>query len=229
MMRGCVVWLATCALAAGCDYFLRIDHIGPLDGGVSPADSSVPSDGRVACTAAILHDPFDGPAFCAPWGTSYADLGATIKEDGTLVLTPNTQVDSIAGCLTSGSSQMFGTGVTARVIDIARDSGAYTVLLIHGPEVQIKATGNGVVRFETSAGMVLGSPFTFTSPQLWRIRPTATSIVGEVSSDGKQWTMIGLSPQTPPPTIGIEIAAGTTSVSVSGAGIFDELAICAID
>ena len=150
MMRGRGVWLAcvASALATGCDYLLRIDHIGPLDGGDLPSDDGGgPTDSMPVCAVPVLRDTFDGPDPCEPWGTSYMDLGATIKESGTLVLTPSTQVDSIAGCVTAGSSQTFGTGLKARMIDIARGSGAYTVLQIHGPEVQIKATGNGVVRF----------------------------------------------------------------------------------
>lgn len=235
MIGGRAVLCAGCVaatLAAGCDYILRIDHIDPPGDGGSDAprpteDSSVSSDAKTLCAVPLLRDTFDGPVICAPWGTSYADLGATVAEQGTLVLTPAGQIGSIAGCLTPGSSQPFGSGVTAIVTELVRGTNAYTVLQIHGPEVQIKGTGTGTLLFETSGGQALGATVLYDpAMKWWRIRPEGNAIVGEYSTDGALWTRLGSSPQVPPSTVGIEIAGGTDSTFVMGAGVFDELVIC---
>jgi hypothetical protein len=144
---------------------------------------------------------------------------------GALVITPAAQAGSIGGCVRPNNLP-FGSGVIAVVDEVLSGTDTYTVLQVHGPELQIKATGDGFVRFQTSASQDIGvGPY---SPDMkyWRIRPATATIVGEYSSDGTNWLLLGIAQVTPPASIGIEISAGTNGVSVMGTGTFDQLVIC---
>jgi hypothetical protein len=215
-----------CALAAGCDYLFNIDHIGPSDGAMQPTDIAGDAPGP-SCGTPILWDRFDGPNICAPWGEMYLDLEARMVEDGQLVITPGRQASSIGGCVAL-AQHPFGSGVAVRVTEVVQGESTYTVLGIHGPNVQIKASGDGMLRFQTFSSVDLGTPIPYQPNMFWwRIRPEGLmAIVGEYSSDGASWTTLGTLTMPPPTMITPEISAGTNTTQVSGNGAFDQLLIC---
>ncbi len=215
-----------CALAAGCDYLFNIDHIDPVDGATQPVDvaADVPTP---PCASPALVDNFDSGTICAPWGEKYMDLEAQMVQNGQLIITPGKQANSIGGCVAL-AQHPFGTGVAVRVTEILRGESTYTVLGIHGPNVQIKASGDGMLRFQTFSSVELGTPIPYQPDMFWwRIRPEGLmAIVGEYSTDGASWTMLGRLTMPPPAMITPEISAGTNTTQVTGSGVFDRLQIC---
>ena len=151
-------WLMLlCTLAAGCDYLFNIDHIASSDATAAPPVDLAGDAPGPSCGTPILSDKFDGPTICAPWGEVYMDLEARMVEEGQLVITPGPVVNSVGGCVAL-AQHAFGTGVAARVTEVLRGSDAYTVLHVHGPNVMIKATGDGLLHFQTSSSVDLGAP-----------------------------------------------------------------------
>ena len=92
-------------------------------------------DGQgVTCTAPVINTALDGAVPCATWGMAYNDLGAGISSGPNgLVIVPQNQVNSVAGCY-SLNSQPFGVaGVTMRVTDVLRGTTVYTTLQLAVP------------------------------------------------------------------------------------------------
>jgi hypothetical protein len=229
MRRGRVprVCVLVCAFASGCDALWNLDHLDSSDARTLDGVETVADVALGRCANPILHDTFDGPEPCMSWASSYADLGATIKATGQLEITPAAQINSIAGCV-SNNNYAFGTGISAVVTSVVTGPSTYTVLQIHGPELQIKMAGSGTLRFQTSASQDIGAPIAYNpAMKWWRIRPTGTSsITGEYSVDGETYLPLGTAAVAMPATVGIELSAGTNSTTVIGKAAFDELQIC---
>jgi len=228
---GCCVMLTS---AAGCDYLFQLDHI---DRGRDAASTDATKDGAGDAVDAVgwggpcetmtptFRDTFDGPLVCSQWDSKYDDTGTTVVEDGMLKITAN--ANSVAGCK-KNTSLPFGKGVTAVVPEVVRGAGAYTVLQIHDANLQILASGeDNKLRFQTSASADIGTPVTYAATmKWWRIRPGASAIVGEYSTDGTNWIMLGSQITTVPTLIGIEITVGAGNSPSMGTGTFDELTLC---
>ncbi|HEX5060697.1 MAG TPA: hypothetical protein VFV99_15115 [Kofleriaceae bacterium] len=221
---------AACALAAtGCDFVFRIDHIPEqrIDADVRPEDGAG-VDADQLCASPVINTALDGTVPCAPWGMKYEDFGATVTSGSSgLVIKPQNQFNSVAGCYSS-NSQPFGIGgVKAHVTDLVRGAAVYTTLQVHGPDLEIKASGTGVVVFQTTNNVQLGMAVISELPMWWRIRPVGTvDVIGEISPDGESWTMLGTASPGPPAPVGVELNAGVDNGFTGGQSVFDRLVVC---
>ena len=232
MSRSAVLWAiagVACVPAAGCDFVFRIDRLPTTQDAADLRPHEDAFDAQpITCTSPVINTELDNPMPCLAWGMAYADLGATITGGPSgITISPQNQLNSIAGCY-SINNQPFGiAGVKAHVTDVLDGADTYTVLQIHGPDLQVRATGHGTVVFGTTSEVVIGAPVLVQPPMWFRMRPIGTTtIIGEVSPDDTIWTELGTATLTVPATVGVELNAGVNGGLTGGKGVFDRLVVC---
>jgi hypothetical protein len=223
-MRSLIV---VCALA-GCEYLFRLDEVQP---DASVRDTVVQSDGT-DCSVPILDVQFPSdPSPCGPWANNYWNNNATMVANGQLVIIPATKANSYAGC-DSAQNLTFGVnGVAVEVSSIIHGSASFTELQLHmGLEVEIVADGIPKLHFQTATW-----PYTEFVPPIqydptlmlwWRLRPRTGQVIAEYSPDGVSWTLFGALGASIPPTVAVEIGAGTTDGMSTNEATFQRLLVC---
>jgi hypothetical protein len=217
------------AAGSGCTYVfdldqpLREDARGPTFDATDAGAGDATSDAATACVNPIFFDSFSATSPCAPWGSAYTTTTALEEANGVLSITPNIVAGSVGGCLSS-SSYAFGNGVTAIVDETLQGPGAYTVLGVHGADMQINVA-SGMLRYQTTSSTDVGVVTYTSAMKWWRIRPSGANVIGEYSMDGTSWVALGTT-NASPAQVSVEIAAGSNNGGNVGKALFDELMIC---
>jgi hypothetical protein len=190
------VWVAV-AMTSGCDLLFQLDHLGPSDSGGSElgvSDNGTSADTFVLldCTSPVLFDDFGGGDVCGPWGDAYTNNATLEESGGALVATPQSTSGSIAGCSTKTMQPLGAGGVIVEVTDIGRGNSTYTMLELDGPiQYLLKATGDGLLRFQTGTSQDIATTlYSNTRTRWWRLRNGGNALVAEFSSDAATWTVL---------------------------------------
>ena len=229
----CASLLLVALAGSGCSELFDLHEPLHADAAVAATDASdggitvdAASDAATACASPILYEGFAGALPCAAWGNSYASGTQLAQANGMLTVTPSATAGSVGGCVTPQNNYSFGRGVTVRVNEVLQGAGAYTIMQVHGADLQMDVIG-GALQLENASGTSAYASTAYSSiMKWWRIRPSGSSMIGEYSTDGVSWTLLATRAVAPPLQIGVEIAAGSNNGGNVGQAAFDQLMIC---
>jgi hypothetical protein len=223
-----VLALALCA--SGCDYLFQIDRVtlagdaqGDRDDG--RADGSSPG----LCTSTVVDDTFDGAMTC-PWGVTF---GGTYVTSGGGHLTVSPPADNFNGGCDAPIGPFADGGIVAEITQVIEGSSyAYTGIEAFGTFDTSIQVNDGLLKFEDPSASSLWAQDEYDPVAMrWvRIRPDrgTNEIVGEYSSDGKTWALLGTVstqiPVTVKPTLIGGVAQGAPTIT--GVAEFSRFIVC---
>ncbi|HEY0252317.1 MAG TPA: hypothetical protein VGC41_12370 [Kofleriaceae bacterium] len=206
------------ACSAGCD------RLFGLDGNLTvPVDAAV--DGP-PCTEAEPRDDFMFPLSTCSWGSVNSGSPVTVDQGG---LTVRVTTARFGGC---GVDNVVvpPTGLFVYVDTALSINNGYTTFKLYADDsdavtASFTSSSGHLKITDADDGNQLGHIDTDGSRMWWRMRSTADGMVGEVSSDFRAWTPVGMVPGKVG-TVRLEFGAGSSAPATSGAAVFRHLNVC---
>jgi hypothetical protein len=181
-----LIALLTCAACGRVGFDAFGDGGGQVgdDGGSGSGSGSDPSN---SCVSPGYGDTFEEALPCNAFGMPVVTNGGLNTSNGTLTITPNANVNSMAGC--ARANAVFGNAGAFVEVSQADPSPGETVLLI---QIGAQTTGITVtppfIAYFDPSGNTVTTAYDPTAMRWWRLRPVGGGLFAETSPDGKTWT-----------------------------------------
>jgi hypothetical protein len=216
--------------ASGCDYLFQIDKVSlARDGRNAGDDAHIEGPPPGMCTDTAVDDSFADPTPCT-WGTKFGGQYVT-SGGGRLVVSPPSDAYS-GGCDAPIGSFVDG-GIVAEITKVIGGSPyAFTGIQAFGSFDTSLQVNNGELKFEdpSASNVWEHMPYDPVAMRWLRLRPDRTrdAIVGEYSSDGKAWEVLGYVATTVPATVKPTLIGGVAqgASSFNGVAEFSRFIVC---
>jgi hypothetical protein len=220
--------LAGLIVFAGCDRVFLDDR--PVVADAAPDAYELP------CTSAGIVEDYQSSAMpCGAWGFATIQQTTMTVTDGHMTVVPDPSMVSYGGCISAGAIAFPPSGLFVEVSSVLSSANAYQFLVLRAPvptgAVAASITyGRGMIRLTPDADPPVQRPYDPVSMRWWRLRPDASrsSVVAELSSDGRNWDVLGAVPGVVPTSTRFEFGAGTFNASAANTGVatFDQVNVC---
>jgi hypothetical protein len=209
---------------------LQADGAADATGSDAAMHDVTPLPDAPSCTSdtTSIQDDFTTSTPCSSWGGSSANLATIMQGGGMFSISPSVAVAGThGGCAENGSMQFGPHGLFIEVTSVVTGQTAYTNLNAYAAPSGLNSTlvaKGGVLSLLGSSAQI---PYDPTAMRWWRLRPTASGVIGEYSADALSWTMLGVVPGQPPAMIRLDFGAGTDNPEPTpGTAVFHNLDIC---
>ena len=203
-------------LCAGCDQLWEVREF--------------PHPDAMDCVHGDPVDDFISPVPCGSWGMISGNTYPTNIVNKELVIDVNGMPGgaNYSGCIGRAGVDFADAGIFIEVTKILNTGGGFTVVHAYGidnsTQAAILASIGDVHMIDTNNNPV-GSPTNDPSMKWWRLRPSNSRLVGEVSPDGQVWTLLGSVPDAPG-MVKLDFGAGANDKTTMGSARFAKLNVC---